>query len=250
MTGLEIYLINLDRSSERLAAMESQLATLGMPYQRFSAIDASASWDELAPSVDFAAFERNVGRRVMRGEVGCYQSHLAVWRKLSEGPSNFALVLEDDVVFHQNFIAALDCAMIHQEKWDLLKLNKIRAKQPIKQWSDGGWVFNAYLGPATGCGAYLIKRDLACKLLPQFLPVVRPIDHEIDRNFYYNFNHFGLEPFASHVEDHGQSTITGTHFVGVQKFVWYKRLSVYYGSWKNLFSKLIYFWKNGQLFKK
>jgi glycosyl transferase, family 25 len=248
--SIETYLINLDRSKDRFIGMDSQLKKLGLSYKRFPAIDASVRWDELAPAVDFVAFERNVGRSVMKGEIGCYHSHLAVWHKLSEGPSDYALVLEDDVVFHTNFIAALDYAATHQDKWDFLKLNKIRAKQPISQQVDGDWSINAYIGPATGFGAYLIKRSLAKRLAAQLLPILRPIDHEMDRIFVHDFRHFGLEPFPSHVEDQGQSTITGDQFSGVKKFVWYKRLPVYFGRWKNLFSKLIYFWKNGQLFKK
>ena len=250
MAAFNIYLINLDRSTDRLAAMQRQLLALGLTYERFCAIDASTCWDALAPSVDFAAFEKNVGRHVMKGEIGCYHSHLAVWNKISNGTDDFALVLEDDVVFHSNFIAALDYAAAHQDKWDFLKLNKIRAKQPIVQWADGEWTINAYIGPATGFGAYLIKRSLAQRLVARLLPIRRPIDHEMDRSFFYDFRHLGLEPFPSHVEDQGQSTITGDQFAGVKKFVWYKRLPVYYGRWKNMFSKLIHFWKNGQLFKK
>ena len=250
MPSIEIHLINLDRSEDRFIGMDRKLKKLGLSYKRFSAIDASVMWDELAPSVDFAAFERNVGRNIMKGEIGCYHSHLAVWDKISHGSGDFALVLEDDVVFHTNFIAALKYAATHQDKWDLLKLNKIRAKHSIAQWAERDWSVNAYIGPATGMGAYLIKRSLAKRLAAQLLPILRPIDHEMDRIFVHDFRHFGLEPFPSHVEDQGQSTITGDQFSGVKKFVWYKRLPVYFGRWKILFSKLIYFRNNGQFFKK
>ena len=247
---MEIYLINLERSKDRFIGMDRQLKKLGLSYKRFPAIDASVMWDELVPSVDFSIFERNVGRSVMKGEIGCYHSHLAVWKKLAEGPSDYALVLEDDVVFHSNFAAALDYAATHQDEWDFLKLNKIRAKQPIVQLADNDWSINAYVGPATGFGAYLIKCSLAKRLAAQFLPIRRPIDHEMDRSFVHDFRHFGLEPFPSHVEDQGQSTITGDQFSGAKKFVWYKRLPVYFGCWKILFSKLIYFRKNVHFFKK
>jgi glycosyl transferase, family 25 len=72
----------------------------------------------------------------------------------------------------------------------------------------------------------------------------------MDHSFVPDFCHSGLEPLPSHVEEQGESTITGDQFSDVKKFVWYERLQVYFGRWKNLFSKLIYFRKNGQLFKK
>jgi glycosyl transferase family 25 len=155
--------------------------------------------------------------------------------------------MEDDVVFHPEFRAALDAALSVRGDWDFLKLNRIRAKQPICQGRVGRWRLNAYLGPATGLGAYLITRDLAARLLPAMLPVTRPIDHELDRIAAHDFRHFGLEPFPSHVDDGNQSTITGTGFAEVRKFPWYRRLPMYATRWRNLGAKLGWLVRTGRL---
>jgi glycosyl transferase family 25 len=245
--ALAAYVINLPRSTARREKMETQLAAMELPFGLFAAIDGRAEWDQLKESVDFAAFRRNTGREVMPGEVGCYHSHLAVWRDFLAGPADVALVMEDDVVFHAEFGAALGAALSVSDGWDFLKLNKIRAKQPICQGRVADWQVNAYLGPATGLGAYLITRELAARLLPAMLPVTRPIDHELDRIHVHDFRHFGLEPFPSHVDDGNQSTITGQGFSEVRKFPWYRRLPVYRLRFGNLIGKAFHLFRRGRL---
>jgi glycosyl transferase, family 25 len=134
-----------------------------------------------------------------------------------------------------------------REKWDFLKLNKIRAKQPLTQFTLGKWKLNSYLGPATGLGAYMIKKNLADRLSKEISVITRPIDHELDRVHIHKFRHMGLEPFPSHVDDGGKSTITGVKFGAVKKFKWYRRLPSYRIRARNLIGKLIHLMKSGQL---
>ncbi len=243
---LDVWLINLRRSESRRVAMEARLALIGLSYTLHEAIDGRAEWDALAPSVDLNAFRRNVGREVLPGEIGCYHSHLAVWQAFLDSGKAVALVMEDDVVFHPEFRGALNVALAASIEWDLLKLNKIRAKQPLCQKKLGVWNLNAYLGPATGLGAYLIRRDLVVRLLPSMLPITRPIDHELDRIHVHDFRHYGLEPFPSHVDDGNSSTITGKSHAEVRKFRWYRRLPLYGLRLRNMIGKLAYLTRNGR----
>lgn len=222
-----IWLINLPRSVERRARMEAQLQTLGLDYTLFDAVDGQADWDRLAESVDLPAFRRNVGREVLPGEIGCYHSHLGVWQALIASGPKAALVLEDDVVFHEDFLLALDRALANADCWDMLKLNKIRAKFPVEQGRLGEYKLTAFVGSFTGMGAYLITRDCAEKLFHSMLPICRPIDYKLDRIDLTRFRHFALQPFPSHVDDGNSSTITGRSFSKVKKFQWHQRPSVY-----------------------
>lgn len=237
MKNLGIWLINLPRSVSRLQAMVAQLDRLALPYDRFLAIDGRAEWDRLLPKIDVSAFRRNTGREVLPGEIGCYMSHLGVWQELLDSPYDVGLVLEDDVVFHKDFLPALGLAVAARGQWDMLKLNCIRAKFPIAQTQIGPYRLNAFIGSFTGMGAYLLTRDCASRLLPSMLPIRRPIDHELDRIDLTAFRHFALQPFPSHVDDGNQSTITGIGFSDVRKRRWYQRLPVYVGRAKALFVK-------------
>jgi glycosyl transferase, family 25 len=234
---LGVWLINLDRSTARRETMEARLAALGLPYTRFAAIDGRAEWDRLVTGVDLAAFRRNVGREVLPGEIGCYASHLGVWQALLDSPHEVALVLEDDVVFHDDFLPALDLVLAARSGWDMVKLNVIRAKQPVLRRRLGAYRLNAYVGAFTGMGAYLITRSFARAQMPAMRPVRRPVDHALDHFDARTFRHYGLEPFPSHVDDGNQSTITGTGFAAVKKFPWYQRLPVYGQRFGNLWRK-------------
>lgn len=247
---LAAYVINLPRSVARRERTEEQLRAMALPFTLFPAIDGRAEADRLAADLDAPAFRRNVGRAVLPGEIGAYHSHLAVWRDFLAGPADVALVMEDDVIFHPEFRAALEAALSVRDHWDFLKLNRIRAKQPIPKGRIGDWTLNAYLGPATGLGAYLIKRELAARLLPVMLPVTRPIDHELDRIHIHDFRHFGLEPFPSHVDDGNESTITGTNFAAVAKPAWYRRLPMYGLRLRNQIGKLLHLARRGLLWPR
>jgi glycosyl transferase, family 25 len=235
--ALGVWLINLDRSTSRREAMEARLAALGLPYTRFAAIDGRAEWDRLVADVDLPAFRRNVGREVLPGEIGCYASHLGVWQALLDSPHEVALILEDDVVFHDDFLAVLNIVLAQRAGWDMVKLNVIRAKHPVRRRNLGRYRLNAYIGAFTGMGAYLITRDFARARIAAMHPICRPFDHALDHFDARTFRHYGLEPFPSHVDDGNQSTITGTGFAAVQKFPWYARLPVYGQRFGNVWRK-------------
>lgn len=248
--GLLVTLINLDRSEHRRIQMAQRLEEMGLAYSRLAAVDGKARWAELLPSVDVYTFERNVGRDVMPGEIGCYHSHLQAWRTLVDSGCDTLLVLEDDVVFGDDFLQALREALTHRDRWDMLNFNKIRAKQPVRQAQIGPYSLNAYMGPLTGMGAYLISRDTALRLLPSMLPITLPIDLDLDRVHLHRIRRYGLEPFPSHVDDGNQSTITGQSFSGVKKYIWYRRMPTFKRRFFDLLSKQLHLLRSGQLFPK
>lgn len=228
LAGLPAYLINLDRATDRRARMETRLTALGLPYTRVPGVDGRAEEARLLANTDVPAFERNMGRKVLIGGIGCYHSHLKVWELFLSTGAPHALVMEDDVVFHDDFLAALRLALQAPEHWDLLKLNRIRAKIPISQGRLGPYRLMAYLGPNTGTGAYLINRATAAKLLPAMRRVTRATDHEINRYFAHAFRLRGLEPWPSHLDEAGESLIAGPGgYGGIRKFPWYARLPNY-----------------------
>jgi glycosyl transferase family 25 len=245
--GLKVVLINLPRSVARLEQMQQRLDAQGLAYDLFPAIDGRAEQTRLIQQVDVPAFQRNVGRDVLPGEIGCYFSHITVWQQFVDSGEDCLLVLEDDVVFGPDFLVAVQEALRVRAHWDFLKLNKIRAKQPIAQGRVGAYRLNAYLGTATGFGAYLIQRETARRLLPVMLPITRPIDHELDRIHVHRIRHFGLEPFPSHVQDENQSTITGQAFNAVKKYAWHARGALYWLRWSNFWGRLFFLAKTGRL---
>lgn len=248
--NLGTWLINLDRDADRRAGMETQLNALELPFQRFAAIYGKDHIDELSKRADAEAYARNMGSPILPGKMGCYASHIAVWEAFLASDHDVALILEDDVVFHDDFLESLDLALAASEHWDTVRFNCIRAKLPISQGRVGRYTLNAYVGPFTGNAAYLLKRDVAQRLLPNLWPQTRAFDHELNRFYLHDFRQLGLEPFSSHVDDGNVSSITGTGFGLVKKFKWYRRLPHYRLKAANYFRRAWWLAKNGRLLPK
>lgn len=246
---LGIWLINLDRDKDRLAAMESQLDAMGLPYTRFAAIYGKDHVEELSKRADARAYARNMGSPILPGKMGCYASHIAVWEAFLASDHKVALILEDDVVFHDDFLESLDLALAGAAHWDTVRFNCIRAKMPVSQGRLGRYSLNAYIGPFTGNATNLLKTDVARRILPNLWPQTRAFDHELNRFFRHDFRQFGLEPFSSHVDDGNVSSITGTGFGLVKKFKWYKRLPHYRLKAANYLRRAWWLAKNGHLFR-
>ncbi|MEM9788549.1 MAG: glycosyltransferase family 25 protein [Pseudomonadota bacterium] len=247
---LGIWLINLDRDAKRLAGMEAQLDAMGLDYTRFPAIYGKDHAAELAKRADADAYARNMGSPILPGKMGCYASHIAVWEAFLASKHKVALILEDDVVFHDDFLESLDLALAAAAHWDTVRFNCVRAKMPVSQGKIGRYTLNAYIGPFTGNATYLLKRDVAERLLPNLWPQTRAFDHELNRFFRHDFRQFGLEPFSSHVDDGNVSSITGTGFALVGKFKWYKRLPHYRLKAANYFRRAAWLARKGRLLPK
>lgn len=244
---LGVWLINLPHDADRRGRMEAQLAAMGLDYSLFPAIDGRAEEARLLERADPAAYARNMGAPLLPGKLGVYASHLAVWEEFLASPHNAALILEDDVVFHDDFLEALDVALAASDQWDIIRFNCIRAKLPVTQAQLGRYRLNAYIGPFTGNAAYLIHRDVARKLMPGLWPQTRALDHELNRFFLHEYRQLGLEPWSSHPDDGGTSTITGTGFGLVKKFKWYRRLPHYRLKAANYFRRAFWLMRNGML---
>jgi len=91
-----VYVISLESSRERRAAMRLQLDSLGIPFRFFDAVDGR----KMSAEALMAAAPRggtDYGGLLLPGEIGCALSHLAVMREIAEGEHDYAAVIEDDV---------------------------------------------------------------------------------------------------------------------------------------------------------
>lgn len=242
-----VWLINLPQNQDRLAKMAQQLDSMGLPWQLFSAVNGREHFDELILQADPEAYAKNMGSPILPGKLGVYASHTRVWKEFIRSDYEFALIFEDDVVFHDNFVEALSAAFQAKNHWDIVRFNCVRAKLPIQQGVVGQWRLNAYIGPFTGNAAYLIRKDIAIKLVSQIGPQTRALDHELNRFFHHDYRLLGMEPWSSHTDDGNVSTITGVGFASVKKFKWYKRLPHYRLKAANYFRRFAWLIKKGMI---
>lgn len=242
-----VWVINLPQNKDRLDRMASQLNLMGIPWQHFHAINGREKFDELIHQADPQAYARNMGSQILPGKLGVYASHLGVWKEFTESHFDYALIFEDDVIFHDDFLEALNTSLQVKAHWDIIRFNCVRAKIPITQGMVSKWRLNAYIGPFTGNAAYLIRKDIASRLVDNIGPQTRALDHEINRFYHHNYRLLGLEPWASHTDDGNVSTITGVGQSSVRKLKWYRRLPYFRLKAANYFRRFLWLAKNGMI---
>jgi len=113
------YLLNLDRSTDRLQHMTEQFARIGYPFVRIAGVDGGGFTEsELR---EFAA-RRPLHAPWSAGLAGCLLSHLKVWRIIVEAGEPFAAVFEDDVHLAMDLRALLNSTGWIPPDADVLRL--------------------------------------------------------------------------------------------------------------------------------
>ena len=102
---MRVYLINLDRSPERLNFFEKQASVSGIDFERISAVDGrQLSSEELAAAVA----QKFEFQPISACEIGVFMSHKRAWEKLLASGKPHAAVFEDDVVLSSSIRSVLD----------------------------------------------------------------------------------------------------------------------------------------------
>lgn len=102
---IPVFVINLDRSTDRLALVDAQLRQAGVPFTRFPAVDGSRV-DRDSP--DVARWARRFATDSM---LGCALSHVYLWRHVQAAGVPAALIMEDDVQLAPDFLARLETVL-------------------------------------------------------------------------------------------------------------------------------------------
>jgi glycosyl transferase family 25 len=102
---MKIFVISLQSSTARREHIRRQLDPLGVDYAFFDAVEGAIGYHFFDPH-DEDQFLLNTGRRALNGEVGCYASHLALWKRCLE-MNQPILIMEDDATIQSHFRAAL-----------------------------------------------------------------------------------------------------------------------------------------------
>ncbi len=178
--NLSIYLINLDRSPERLVHAQKEFAQKQLSFERFSATDGKTLSEEYITTI-------RKGQKwfmpLLSNEIACYMSHMNVLRHfLANSDDDYAFICEDDIILSDDIKEGVEAIIAN---WplgtDMLKIfsgimmtgesaknidlphKKIRIVDPIKV--------------TTGGFCYIVSREGAKKFIAN-MPFKRPFDFD------------------------------------------------------------------------
>lgn len=203
----DIWVINLDKDTERLKFILSQEKHLPQKIQRFPAVygkdldrDLIANLDGVQTIISRSnnAEENKRSNKVLNkvGEIGCWVSHKRLLKKLNSQnyPSDFGhLICEDDIIIPKDFSKQwAKASLAIPSNWDMVFLGAgdvygTRINKYVVKWKHDRDVAN------WGTYAYLVRHKSLGKILDKLVLMSAPIDVQ-----YYkmlgNLNIYALDP--------------------------------------------------------
>ena len=196
MKRWKIYLINLARSTDRLAACARQLDAHDLSYERIDAVNG----DDMQSSIISDVYDFNKSsyhKHMTKGEIACYLSHVQTWQRIVDEKLDYAVILEDDILLQDGIQDGLDAISSINEPWDLIKLAEAPIKRRVEHYipiEDFSLVtYNKV--PVRTC-AQVISITGAKKLLANSASITRPIDIELQYWWESDLCVFGLQPYT------------------------------------------------------
>jgi len=180
---LHPVIVTLRRRPDRWQKIVGDLARIGITRTtRFFAVDgATLCEDTLAGLVDEAcevSHSPTSHTQLTRPAIGCFLSHLTIWKRFLEGSNERLVILEDDAVPSPTYTAlrAQELLASIPPEADLVLLGCTimagLAEKTASERLSRVYYFN-------GTYAYLITRKGCSNLLPHLVPMRAHIDHQI-----------------------------------------------------------------------
>ena len=192
-----VFVINLDKSTERMARISERLDELEVPFERIPAVyGAELSQEELETNYDPELNVKQYRRELPCGEIGCYMSHIKAWRMIVKRKLSCAIVLEDDITIEKEFRGFAERLAGSAYSFDIVKFFCSKKNPNI--------VSSAPIGPnhslcrfrkvLSGNQGQLITYDGAKKLLATYQRFGRPVDVDIQHWWESGINVLGVFP--------------------------------------------------------
>jgi GR25 family glycosyltransferase involved in LPS biosynthesis len=189
---LELYLINLENRKEKFDITNNLLNNYGFNNViRFPAVNGkNISKEELLKIIEPSSMKsildnyRKEHHELSYGAVGCYLSHVNLWKKLQFDNLDYIIIFEDDAIPNFSF---LDLQKIIKnyvpDNWDIILFGGIYNKCKYIN----NYIRKIYSFYETH--AYIINKKGALKLLSKAFPIIKQIDSwlsELAQNNYIN----------------------------------------------------------------
>lgn len=232
---LATFLINLNRSQDRLAYSKLEFERYGMDFTRIEAVDG-----QQLDIADYPQATRNgwfYHTPLTINEIACYQSHLIALKSFLDSDATHAMILEDDFAFVENPLPCLH-SLMEIDDWDIVKLYNWK-KRSMKKFfasfvTEEQTSFSLFFNASTAiCNtAQIFSRSGAEKFLSKKNHLIRPVDVELKHYWEQNLRIKSLCPpiVTEHKETQSLSTIGHTRSEKtLAAFMWRMKYFFHYG---------------------
>ena len=190
--NMSVYIINLDRSKDRLETIKKSLNDAQLNFIRWNAVDGSKlNLNELINNKQL-----DPSNKMMVGAIGCSLSHISLWKDAVTKNKNI-LVFEDDIFIPKDFKHKIQ-KYLNQlpRKWDILYLgaSNINGEKYSENLIKPNIMNIKSSTHNTGMYAMLIHKDFLNKLIKNNIPIQDNIDQVVKNKLFDNSDIFICNP--------------------------------------------------------
>lgn len=214
---MKIFVISLADQAERRAAITRQLQGLGLEFEFFDAVRGSDDLSKHFTSTSVWQYRLNTRRDPLPNEVGCYASHLSMWKNciaLNEP----IVIMEDDFVAQETFPDAVETAGKLIDRCGFIRFERFRRDPRLSRSKQGahsvltsGQFELFYLSDPPLClTAYAVNPPAASALVAASQTLIGPVDKFMQRTWHHGAPMFALSPPSITVSEHADTSTIGS----------------------------------------
>ena len=193
MDSIQALVISLAGSHERQEKVRSELGKTNLKWRFMDAIRGS-TLTQTPREYNAAKVKRLLGFELTPNEIGCFLSHKKAWQECLA--SNIpTLIFEDDFYLLPHFERSIDLLINRFENWSAIRLQGLHAvRQELIETVEGVDLVRN-IGDAVGATAYLIKPDVAKRLIEASEEMYEPLDHFLEHSQKHHISFLAIRPY-------------------------------------------------------
>ena len=195
MKKIPVYIINLDRSPDRLAYIRRQFSKIQLPFFRISATDgAKLSPNKLLKFRHESKLSLTHYSLLSDGEIGCSLSQKEAWKRISEEECRAAVVLEDDVKISDDFVSVIHTLYEHMDENIIIDLKGKKGFIELKRCHFPNNISLVhYSTPPLGTQGAIIGKNAAINLCEKVTGFKAPIDNLMQQTYKHGIEIWSLD---------------------------------------------------------
>ncbi len=175
-----IYVISLARATDRRIRISDRLNQAGVTFEIVDAVDGKTlDWKSVQHRITNSGIRARGLENLTANEIGCFLSHYNLWARMIEEQIPFALILEDDSTWDDDFFAVAKAVVESKYCWNVAHLSATDAHKMVGKIDT---VANRELvlfhKPAARMDTYLIDLDGAKKMHKFCYKIHDQVDHQ------------------------------------------------------------------------
>ena len=191
---ITIFIINLDRSVDRLKQASQAIWRENFSFERISAVDG-LKIDKIEQAKPVNQSFGDYFQPLTAGEIGCFLSHVKTLQIMIDRKIDTALILEDDFKLSSQFNKQIEALISDKNNLpDVIKICCSRRRgEIIRELADGSRIIRSTSAPIT-TGAAVWTLNGAIKFMNSFNQIKRPIDVQLKHWWEHSLDICWMDP--------------------------------------------------------